>query len=134
LEPPVHFVRAQRLINQTISFMLAAMLLVVAGARSWSDYAEIGQNYTGKAKEIGQKNAKEQASSPAEAKVSTLSLDAVITPAISFDFSHYFYFVPQPVWHFVVTQLAVRFTFQESFFLFSYFHRIFGRFIVTNAP
>ncbi|MCE7062907.1 hypothetical protein [Dyadobacter sp. CY343] len=114
--------------------MLAAMLLVVAGARSWSDYAEIGQNYTGKAKEIAQKSAKEQASSPVEAKVSTLSLDAVITPAISFDFSHYFYFVPQPVWQFVATQLAVRFTFQESFFLFSYFHRIFGRLIVTNAP
>ncbi|KAA0993990.1 hypothetical protein FXO21_09015 [Dyadobacter sp. UC 10] len=114
--------------------MLAAMLLVVAGARSWSDYAGVGQSYTGKAKEFAQKSAKEQASNPGEAKVSTLSLDAVITPAISFDFSHYFYFTPQPIWHFVARELAVRFTFQESFFLFSYFHRIFGRLIVTNAP
>ncbi|WP_229206837.1 hypothetical protein [Dyadobacter crusticola] len=126
--------KTQRVINQTISFMLAAMLLVVAGARSWSDHAIGGQNLVSKSKEIAKSGAAEQASQPGEAKVSALALDAVITPAISFNFSDYFYFLPQPVWHFVAKELAVRFTFQESFFLFSYFHRIFGRFIVTNAP
>ncbi|WP_229238811.1 hypothetical protein [Dyadobacter sp. Leaf189] len=126
--------KTQRVINQTISFMLAALLLVVAGARSWSDHAIGGEKFVSKSKEITKGAAAEQGSLPVEAKVSALALDAVITPAISFDFSHYFYFLPQPVWHFVAKELAVRFTFQESFFLFSYFHRIFGRFIVTNAP
>jgi hypothetical protein len=114
--------------------MLAALLLVVAGARSWSDHAIGADRVVAKAKEISKGSKAEQASEPVEAKVSVLALDAVITPAISFDFSHYFYFLPQPAWTFVAKELTVRFTFQESFFLFSYFHRIFGRFIVTNAP
>jgi hypothetical protein len=117
--------------------MLAVMLLMVAGARSWSDHAS-KEIYNAKAKEISKdltKKATTPTSNDAEqAKVSTLSLDAVITPAISFDFSHYFYFLPQPVWYFTASQLVVRIAFKESFFLFSYFHRIFGRFIVTNAP
>jgi hypothetical protein len=127
-------VKPQRAINQTISFMLAALLLVVAGARSWSDHTLGSQQLISKAKEITKGNVADHASEPGEAKVCALAIDAVITPAISFDFSHYFYFLPQPVWDFVAKELAVRFTFQESFFLFSYFHRIFGRFIVTNAP
>jgi hypothetical protein len=117
--------------------MLAVMLLMVAGARSWSDNATQGV-FNSKTKEISKdlsKKATTSTSNDAEqAKVSTLSLDAVITPAISFDFSHYFYFLPQPVWYFTASQLVVRIAFKESFFLFSYFHRIFGRFIVTNAP
>lgn len=130
----LHTVNTQRVINQTISFMLAALLLVVAGARSWSDNGILSQNTPLVKKELAKSSAAKQAPESGEAKVSALALDAVITPAISFDFSHYFYFLPQPVWHFVAKELAVRFTFQESFFLFSYFHRIFGRFIVTNAP
>ncbi|MEO6281805.1 MAG: hypothetical protein ABIO93_00365 [Dyadobacter sp.] len=117
--------------------MLAVMLLMVAGARSWSEHSTQGI-YNSKAKEINKDLSKKAATSRSneaeQAKVSTFSLDAVITPAISFDFSHYFYFLPQPVWYFPSSQLVVRIAFKESFFLFSYFHRIFGRFIVTNAP
>ncbi|MCE6988880.1 hypothetical protein [Dyadobacter sp. CY323] len=117
--------------------MLAIMLLMVAGTRTLSDHAGTVQQSASKSKEIGKDFSKKQASqSPEsnEAKVSTLSLDAVITPAISFDFSHYFYFSPQPAWQFIVSKAVVRVSFQESFFLVSHFHRIFGRFIVTNAP
>jgi hypothetical protein len=116
--------------------MLAVMLLMVAGARSWSDHSTAVQQFGSKTKEISKDlSQKETRSTDSnQAKVSTLSLDAVITPAISFDFSHYFYFSPQPVWHFIVSKAVVRFTFEEPFFLVSYFHRIFGRFVVTNAP
>ncbi|TLU98314.1 hypothetical protein FEN17_24830 [Dyadobacter luticola] len=117
--------------------MLAIMLLMVAGARSWSDHSGSIQSYTSKSKEIAKdltKKGAPQSSDADQAKVSTLSLDAVITPAISFDFSHYFYFAPQPVWQFVVSESVIRVAFEESVFLVSYFHRIFGRFIVTNAP
>lgn len=129
-------VKAQRVINQTMSFMLAIMLLMVAGMRSWSDQSDSAQKRVAHAKEIGKDFAKKPSQSPEQnqAKVTALSLDAVITPALSFDFSHYFYFLPQPVWHFVASASVVPVVFKESVFLFSYFHRIFGRFIVTNAP
>lgn len=113
------------------------MLLMVAGARSWSDHADHGK-YSSTTKEINKDLSKKAAASRSndaeQPKVSTLSLDAVITPAISFDFSHYFYFLPQPVWYFTASKLVVHVAYKESSFLFSYFHRIFGRFIVTNAP
>lgn len=128
--------KAQRVINQTMSFMLALMLLMVAGMRSWSDQSDSVQKHVAHAKEIGKDLAKQASQSPDQnqAKVSALSLDAVITPALSFDFSHYFYFLPQPIWHFVASESVVPVVLKESVFLFSYFHRIFGRFIVTNAP
>ena len=133
---PEFEVRAQRVINQTMSFVLAIMLLMVAGMRSWSDQPDSAQKHIAHAKEIGKDLAKKSAQSTeqSQAKVSALSLDAVITPALSFDFSHYFYFLPQPIWHFVASKSVVPVVFKESVFLFSYFHRIFGRFIVTNAP
>lgn len=112
--------------------MLAVMLLMVAGARSWSDHKGTDSHFTSKT--VGKPLSKGSADDASQPKVAALSLDAVITPAISFDFSHYFYFLPQPTWQFVADTLVVRTTFRESFFLFSYFHRIFGRFIVTNAP
>ncbi|MCE7067650.1 hypothetical protein [Dyadobacter sp. CY326] len=130
-------VRAQRVINQTMSFMLAIMLLMAAGMRSWSDQSDFAQKQVAHAKAVGKDFTKKNASQSTEqsqAKVSALSLDAVITPALSFDFSHYFYFLPQPIWHFVVKESVVSVVFKESVFPFSYFHRIFGRFIVTNAP
>lgn len=116
--------------------MLAIMLLMVAGMRSWSDQSDLVQKHAAHAKEIGKDLAKQASQSPEQnqAKVSALSLDAVITPALSFDFSHYFYFLPQPIWHFVASESVVPVVLKESVFLFSYFHRIFGRFIVTNAP
>lgn len=129
--------KAQRVINQTMSFVLAIMLLMVAGMRSWSDQSDVTQKYAATAKEIGKdftKNPSSPSPEQSQAKVSALSLDAVITPALSFDFAHYFYFLPQPVWHFVASASVVPVVFTESVFLFSYFHRIFGRFIVTNAP
>ena len=120
-----------------MSFVLAIMLLMVAGMRSWSDQSEVTQQYAAHAKEIGKdftKKSAAQSPDQSQAKVSALSLDAVITPALSFDFSHYFYFLPQAVWHFVASESVVPVVFTASVFLFSYFHRIFGRFIVTNAP
>ncbi|WP_229208509.1 hypothetical protein [Dyadobacter psychrophilus] len=119
-----------------MSFMLAIMLLMVAGMRSWSDQSDSVQKHFAHAKEIGKDLAKNasQSTEQSQAKVSALSLDAVITPALSFDFSHYFYFLPQPIWHFVASESVVPVVVKESVFLFSYFHRIFGRFIVTNAP
>lgn len=115
--------------------MLAIMLLMVAGARSWSAHSGKLSEQPSKTLALDhQKGLKGQPAQGDEAKISTLSLDAVITPAISFDFAHYFYFLPQAAWQVLFTKAAVQVTVKESFFFLSNFHRIFGRFIVTNAP
>lgn len=127
-------VKMSKVINQTISLLLATMLLMVAGARSWSNNADSVQNFLKSDKTITKGIAQDATSDEGQATVSALSLDAVITPAISFDFSHYFYFAPQTVWQFVESKHIVEIAFQESNFLFSCFSRVFARYIVTNAP
>ena len=117
--------------------MLAVMLLTVAGARSWSDQTDQGAFKGVKTETIAKDLAKKADAQPGQSEqpeVSALSLNAVITPAISFDFYQYLYFLPQPVWHFVAKKLVVRTAFSEPVYLVSHFQRVFGRFIVTNAP
>ena len=117
--------------------MLAVMLLTVAGMRSWSDHAT-PERLHGAQKETLAKDFSKKADTTsdhgAQPEVSALTLNAVITPAISFDFYQFLYFLPQPVWHFVAREQVVRTAFSGPVFLVSYFQRIFGRFIVTNAP
>ncbi|ACT94802.1 hypothetical protein [Dyadobacter fermentans] len=117
--------------------MLAVLLLAVAGARSWSDHTDRGVFEGGKTEAIAKDLAKKALAQPGQSEqpeVSALSLNAVITPAISYDFYQFLYFLPQPVWHFVAKKLVVRTAFSEPVFLVSHFQRVFGRFIVTNAP
>lgn len=126
-----------RVINQAISLMLAVMLLTVAGARSWSDHTGRGAFPGAKTEAIAKDLAKKANAQPGQSEqpeVSALSLNAVITPAISFDFYQYLYFLPQPVWHFATPKLFAHVAFSEPVFLVSCFQRVFGRFIVTNAP
>lgn len=126
-----------RVINQAVSLMLAIMLLMVAGARSWSDGADRGAFQGAKAEAVAKDLAKKTNTPSGQSEqpeVSTLSLNAVITPAISFDFFQYLYFLPQPVWHFVARKLVVPAAFNQPVYLVSYFQRVFGRLIVTNAP
>jgi len=130
-------VKTVRVINQAISLMLAVMLLTVAGARSWSDHMDRGVFQGAKTEAVAKDFAQKANAQPVQSdqpEVSALSLNAVITPAISFDFHQFLYFLPQPVWHFVVKKLVVRTAFSEPVFLVTHFQRVFGRFIVTNAP
>jgi len=117
--------------------MLAVMLLTVAGARSWSDHMDRGVFQGAKTEAVAKDFAQKANAQPVQSdqpEVSALSLNAVITPAISFDFHQFLYFLPQPVWHFVVKKLVVLTAFSEPVFLVTHFQRVFGRFIVTNAP
>ena len=130
-------VKTKKVINQTISLLLATMLLMVAGAKSWSNNNDTVRHISKSAKAITKGISGDAAANTPDdhpATVSALAIDAVITPALSFDFSHYFYFAPQPVWQFVESQQLVEIAFRESHFLFSCFSRVFARYIVTNAP
>lgn len=137
IEIPNLKVKTVRVFNQAISLMLAIMLLMVAGARSWSDHSDRGSYHGAKAEAVAKdltKKATAHSGQSEQPEVSALSLNAVITPAISFDFYQFFYFLAQPVWHFVAKKSIVRTAFSEPVFLVSSFQRVFGRFIVTNAP
>jgi hypothetical protein len=128
-------VQTRRFINQTITLLMATMLLMVSGAKSWS--GDEGQGITHNEKALFENLAQEDPSKAPEgnqATVSSLSLHAVITPAISFDFFQYFYFLPSAVWSFVKKEKAVEVIYTETSKLLSCFNRIFGRYIVTNAP
>ena len=108
---------------------------MVAGAKSWS--GDNDRTFFKNEKAALENLAKEDASKAPEgnqATVSSLSLNAVITPAISFDFFQYFYFLPSTVWSFVQKETVVEVAHTETTRLLSCFNRIFGRYIVTNAP
>lgn len=127
--------QTRRFINQTFTLLMAAMLLMVAGVKSWSDAPEkavykVGQTALGHTTQDDAPNAPEGN----QAKVSSLSLNAVITPALSYDFFQDFYFLPSPVWSLDQKVTIVETAYTEVTQLLSYFNRIFGRYIVTNAP
>jgi hypothetical protein len=112
---------------------MAAMLLMVAGVRSW----DAEQTFFKADKTLFSDGASDHATkAPAgdQAKVSSLSLNAVITPAISFDFYQYFYFLPSAIWSFEPKGVVAEVAYTETIHLLSCFNRIFGRYIVTNAP
>ena len=130
-------VQTRTFINQTITLLMAAMLLMVAGVKSWSvNNDEVQKVLSGGKVIFHDLSQKDPAQTPddSHATVSSLSIDAVITPAISFDFFQDFYFLSQPVWSFIQKESVAEVAFTESFFLFTCFSRVFGSYIVTNAP
>jgi hypothetical protein len=130
-------VKTKSFFNQTITLLLAAMLLMVAGVKSSSLHKDATRKLPAVAKSIfhglGQ-DADSGTTDTEQATVSSLALDAVITPALSFDFSQYFYFLPPAVWHFIQREVVTEVSFPEPSFLVSGFCRIFGSYVVTNAP
>ncbi|GAB3177251.1 hypothetical protein [Telluribacter humicola] len=109
--------------------MATILLMVAVGGKSWSVSQE------GKHKvALEQKATAADESRSDAAKVSELSLDAVVIPAASFDFAQAIYLLPPPTWHFVEVATAIPASFSEPFYLFSYFRKVFGHHIAINAP
>lgn len=92
-----------------------------------------------RAKSVVKKPATEQTTKQDKAQdeptvVQALSLEAVVSPALSFDFQQDFYFLP--------ALFCVEFSeakglfkrFDVFYYFFSFFRNVFGFFIVTNAP
>lgn len=68
------------------------------------------------------------------ATISELSLHAVVTPALSFDFSKSLYVLPHVETYTFQDKEKVPFAHRTLFYYFSYFRKIFGHFIAPNAP
>jgi hypothetical protein len=131
-------VETRKFIHQSLTLILAAMLLMVVGIRSWGmDQVSFTQVITKVEAGCLQDKSLQAQGNPVdqnESKISVLALDAVITPVLSFDFSHYFYFVPEVISYFAVQDVSAYTAITETFFQYASFFRIFATYIVTNAP
>lgn len=66
--------------------------------------------------------------------IQTLSLDAVVTPALSFDFTQEFYLLPAPLFSTILSNVKLPKQFDTFYYFFSFFRNVFGHHIATNAP
>jgi hypothetical protein len=74
-------------------------------------------------------------STPVEAQLSAAPADAVVTPAISFDFGQSIFLIPQPiVLLFLLLAVAILRQFTLPHYFFSYLRYVFGHYIAPNAP
>lgn len=61
--------------------------------------------------------------------------EAVVAPALSFDFSQVAYLLPQPCFRLLaLNQPLLRRVHEVPYFYFSYLRYVFGHFIAPNAP
>ncbi len=110
------------------------LLLVAVAGKSWTLASSPVEKE--KTEESGKKTKSHSTDSTNDdaATVSELSLHAVVTPALSFDFEQSFFTLPQTfLYHFeekVVIPLAAR----TSYYYFSYFRYVFGHHIAPNGP
>lgn len=111
------------------SLVLTALLLLVAvGGTSWTTVAETAKQTV----QVPAKTAK-GADAAQNAVVSSTSFEAVVTPAVSFDFAQAIYLLP-PVLLLIIEQPKITRLFEIPYYYFSYFRHVFGHHIATNAP
>ena len=124
--------RTKSFINQALTVIMATMLLMVAGGNLCSVDKFTAQNV--EILKPTQEQSKNSLPEKSDAKISPVALDAVITPASSFDFNQYAYLFPEPVWHVLTDTIQVKVYAELPIYLVTVFFRIFGCEIVTNAP
>lgn len=107
------------------------MLLVAVAGKSWSVATPPVQK---EQTEQSAKKSKKDSAADGSTTVSELSLHAVVTPALSFDFAQSWFALPNTfVYHFK-EKAAVSLAARTSFYYFSYFCHVFGHHIAPNAP
>jgi hypothetical protein len=110
-----------------MSSLLAALMLLVAVT---------GKSWTVPTLPV-EKDKTEQPSKKAADKsaiVSELSLHAVVTPAVSFDFEKSLFVLSHVSLYSFREIVKVSSAYQTPFYYFSYFRKVFGHLIAPNAP
>ncbi len=128
----------ERPAHKILSTLLAALLLLVAVAgQSWSVISPVAAKAA--TEQAGKKNAAAKDHSAnkntdEQTTVSALSLHAVVTPALSFDFAQSFFVSPQAyLSHFEIKSI-IPLAARVPYYYFSYFRHLFGHHIAPNAP
>ncbi len=107
------------------------MLLVAVAGKSWSVASPSVQK--GQTEQSADKAKKGSATDDA-ATVSELSLHAVVTPALSFDFTKSLFVASHTFLYHFEEKVAIPLAARTSFYFFSYFRHVFGHHIAPNAP
>ncbi|WP_025765058.1 hypothetical protein [Dyadobacter tibetensis] len=129
--------KTKKLINQAITILMSAMVLMVAAGRSWpvTEPGIVSGSYTSSLVAHTDKASSEDAlPSGTDVVVRALSLNAVITPSLSFDFLQYLHLLPTQLWQMLGSIAYLLAPEQGADPIRNTFCRIFGVSIVTNAP
>jgi hypothetical protein len=115
-------------ITRLFSASLAVLLLFLATA---------GQTLGAKSvvkKPVAEQKTSKDNNSDEQPVLQSLSLEAVVSPALSFDFQQDFYFLPAVFYIELSENKGLFKRFDVFYYFFSFFRNVFGFFIVTNAP
>ncbi len=111
-------------------FLTGILLFLAAGGSSWVTAAPVTKQAVPVSKATGKK-----AQSKAETIVKASALEAVVTPAASFDFGQTVFLLPPPsILIISIEQPARPRPADIPYYFFSYFRHVFGNHIATNAP
>jgi hypothetical protein len=121
--------KQKRLHTRLISTTLAVLLLVTATVGNALSFRKADVK-----KSVVEQTTKGKTTNEERPVIQDMSLEAVVAPAISFDFEQSFYFLPSllSIELPFVSSLPKRF--DVFYYFFSFFRNVFGHFIATNAP
>lgn len=128
-KPTLKRMKQTQLFKRLTSATLAVLLLFLATAgRGVSSHKVVTKKPT------TEKSNAQKTTDDEQPVVQEMSMEAVVAPAISFDFEQSFYFLPQV---FIIEEFLSISTFKkfdEFYYFFSFFRNVFGHQIATNAP
>ena len=107
------------------------MLLVAVAGKSWSGASLPVEKDKS---EQSSKKATDDSAADDTTTVSELSLHAVVTPALSFDFAKSLFVLPRAFLYQFKEKVALPLAACTSFYYFSYFRHVFGHHIAPNGP
>jgi hypothetical protein len=107
------------------------MLMAAVVGKSWSVAALPVEK--GKSEQSSKKTTDGSATDDTTT-VSELSLHAVVTPALSFDFTQSLFVLPHAFLYHFEEKAAISLAARTSFYYFSYFRHVFGHHIAPNGP
>lgn len=123
------FMKQKGLQTRLISTTLALLLLITAMAGKALSLPQADVK-----KAIAEKTSKDKKAKDERPVIQEISLEAVVAPAISFDFEQSFYFLPTIFCIELPFVSTVPKRFDIFYYFFSFFRNVFGHFIAINAP
>ena len=121
--------KQRKLYTRVFSAALALLLLFTATAGKALSSRKVSPK-----KPVAEQIAKKQQNNDERPVIQAMSLEAVVAPAISFDFEQTFYLLPS-IWYIELPSVSLLpKRFDVFYYFFSFFRNVFGHFIASNAP
>ncbi len=121
--------KQKTLCTRIITTALAMLLLITATVGKTLSYRKADIK-----KPVAEKTTKDKKNNSERPVVQERSLEAVVAPAITFDFEQSFYFLPSIFSIELPFVSSVPKRFDVFYYFFSFFRNVFGHFIAINAP